>query len=120
MPQPISKGGCFCGQVRYRGSVAPLHSTVCHCESCRRAAGAQSVAWITLPASAFEWTAASPVQFESSPGVWRTFCGQCGTSLTYTHRDRPGEIDVTTASLDDPETFPPTREVFAEHKLSWT
>ena len=114
------EGGCFCGAIRYRAGGKPLHSTVCHCESCRKACGAQSVAWITVPAGAFSWTQGEPFRFHSSPGVARTFCGRCGTSLTYAHENRPGEIDLTTGSLDDPEAFPPTEQVFAEMKLSWT
>jgi hypothetical protein len=113
------EGGCFCGQVRYRATGELLHSTVCHCADCRRAAGAQAVAWITVPVESFSFTAGEPVRFGSSPPVVRTFCGRCGTSLTYQHDDRPNEIDITTGSLDDPEAFPPTKQVFEEQKLSW-
>jgi hypothetical protein len=28
-------------------------------------------------------------------------------------------IDVTTATLDHPEQFPPTREIWIEHKVPW-
>jgi hypothetical protein len=114
------EGGCYCGEVRYRFRGAPLHSTVCHCVDCRRAAGAQSVAWVTAPAAAFGWTKGEPARFRSSPPVERTFCGRCGASLTYTHSRRANDIDITTATLDDPEAFPPTKDVFAEQKLSWT
>ena len=57
--------------------------------------------------------------FESSPGVERGFCARCGTSLTYRRANRPGLFDVTTASLDDPEAFPPTKEIWVEERLSW-
>ena len=30
-----------------------------------------------------------------------------------------GTIDVTTATLDAPETFPPSREIWLEHRLAW-
>ena len=113
------QGGCFCGEVRYRSAAEPIHSTICHCGDCRRAAGAQSVAWVTFRREAFSFTAGQPVRFKSSPPVIRTFCGRCGTSLTYERDDRPGEIDVTTGSLADPEAFPPTQHVFSEQKLSW-
>jgi hypothetical protein len=114
------EGGCYCGEVRYRLSKEPRSSVVCHCADCRRASGAQSVAWVTVPVEAFEWTAGEPARFASSPPVERTFCGRCGTSLTYTHTNRAKDIDITTASLDDPEAFPPTKAVFADRKLSWT
>jgi len=78
-----------------------------------------AVAWVTFPAERFAWVRGTPAEFASSPGVRRTFCGRCGTSLTYRSDERADEIDVTTASLDDPEAFPPEKEVFAEQKLSW-
>jgi hypothetical protein len=56
---------------------------------------------------------------ESSPGVERGFCGQCGTSLTYTRANRPGFFDVTTASLDDPNAIPPAKEIWTSQRLSW-
>jgi hypothetical protein len=111
------EGGCLCGAVRYRIDVAPLEAAICHCATCRRAAGAQSVAWATVPGPAFAWTAGRPAEFASSPGVVRTHCAACGTSLTW--RSDPESIDVTLASLDDPEAVPPAREVWLSHRLSW-
>jgi hypothetical protein len=113
------EGGCFCGAVRYRATLPPRISTICHCADCRRSAGAQSVAWVTFPAASFAWVGEAPAEHASSPGVLRTFCGACGTSLTYRSDERPEEIDVTTASLDDPEAYPPSKHVFPEQKLSW-
>jgi hypothetical protein len=57
--------------------------------------------------------------FESSPGVERGFCARCGTSLTYRRANRPGLFDITAASLDDPESFPPAKEIWTEERLSW-
>jgi hypothetical protein len=113
------QGGCYCGAVRYQVSERPRISTVCHCEDCRRACGAQSVAWVTFAAGCFSFVNGEPDRFRSSPPVVRTFCGRCGTSLTYQSEERAHEIDVTTVSLDDPEAFPPTKQVFEEQKLAW-
>ena len=112
-------GGCACGAVRYRASQPPRVSTVCHCVDCRRACGAQSVAWVTVPAAGFSFVQGEPGRFRSSSAAERTFCGRCGTSLTYVSDERAHEVDITTASLDDPEAFPPTKQVFREQKLSW-
>ena len=113
------EGGCMCGAVRYRAGQPPRISTICHCEDCRKSAGAQSVAWVTFPFQSFAFVRGEPLEYRSSPPVVRTFCGRCGTSLTYRSDERAEEIDVTTASLDDPEAFPPSKDVFAEQKLSW-
>lgn len=115
----VIEGGCLCGAVRYRLSGAAQATSNCHCDSCRRASGAPSVAWVVVRAADFAIVTGAPVGFRSSPPVVRTFCGKCGTPLTYRHDDSPGTIDVTTASLDSPERFPPTREIWLQHKIPW-
>jgi hypothetical protein len=113
------EGGCLCGTVRYRLTGEPLFATLCHCRSCRLAAGAPSLAWVILRADEFTVTSGSPVPFQSSPDAIRTFCGTCGTSLTYQRTARQDLIDVTTISLDNPDEFPPDREIWVESKVSW-
>lgn len=113
-------GGCLCGGVRYRTVGRPLACSVCHCVSCRGATGAQSVAWLVFPAGRFSFVSGAPTEHRSSAAVSRTFCAACGTTLTYQHDDdQNGSIDVTAASLDDPELFPPTRHIWLEDRLSW-
>jgi len=119
MAQILITGGCYCGAVRFRATQAPVHQTNCHCANCRRAVGAQSVAWITVNAANFRFEKGTPRKYRTDTGAWRTFCGACGTSLTYARDTRPGEIDITTGSLDRPEDFPPTKDFFIEERLPW-
>lgn len=116
MHEPLD-GGCLCGATRYRVRGPALSVSVCHCATCRRAAGAQSVAWGVFPAAAFAFMGTDPARFASSPGITRTHCAACGTSLTF-QRD-PASIDVTLASLDRPEDLVPTEECWLSHRLSW-
>ncbi len=113
------EGGCLCAAIRYRITGATLAQSRCHCRSCRLAAGAPSVAWIVVRYRDFEIVSGRPSGFRSSPPVVRTFCGACGAPLTYRHDDSLDTIDVTTATLDHPEQFPPTREIWIEHKIPW-
>lgn len=115
----ISEGGCLCREVRYRLAGSPLFSVVCHCVSCRRASGAPTVAWLTVDRANFEILAGEPQAFRSSQGVLRRFCGLCGSPITYETDASRDTIDVTAASLDDPNRFPPTREVWLSHKVPW-
>src|SRR5205809_4493030 len=100
-------GGCYCGEVRFSASPGVRVRTNCHFGNCRRAAGAQAVAWITVKRSDFQFVKGRPRRYQTETGAWRTFCDQCGTSLTYEHDKRPDEIDITTGSLDHPEDLPP-------------
>ena len=112
-------GGCLCHSIRYRIAGVPLAQSRCHCRSCRLAAGAPSVAWTVVKRTDFAFTNGDPMRFRSSPSVIRTFCGRCGTPLTYQHDDSPETIDITTATIDQPARFPPTREVWVDHKIAW-
>lgn len=113
------EGGCFCGAVRYRAEGAVTHETLCHCTLCRRTSGAPCVAWFTVPAAGLRFTAGEPARFASSDHGTRGFCRECGTSLSFASSRSPDEIDLTTASLDDPERLPPADHTFARSKLSW-
>ena len=112
-------GGCLCGAVRYRVSGPPQATSLCHCNSCRRSTGGPSLAWAIFAEQDVEIIDGALAVHISSPGVERGFCARCGTSLTYRRASRPGLFDVTTASLDDAEAFPPTKEIWTEERLSW-
>lgn len=112
-------GGCLCGAVRYRvdGTVDKL--CYCHCESCRRGAGAPMVAWGCFAQQRFVVTRGRLAEYRSSATVLRGFCANCGTSITYRNDKRPGEIDVTLATLDDPTAVEPAAHIGMDDKLSW-
>ena len=113
------EGGCLCGAVRYRAS-GPFHDrTICHCETCRRASGAPLVAWFSVPTGRFRWLGGTARSYQSSQRATRTFCPDCGTALTYQRVDRPEEIDVTIASLDQPATCLPEDHVWTARQLPW-
>jgi hypothetical protein len=112
-------GRCFCGAVRYQCG-APLDApTLCHCESCRTAAGAHAVAWITVAHETLVYTAGKPFEYCSSANVFRSFCANCGTPLTYRRNERAGEIDITLASLDQASEFAPADHIWMEDALPW-
>jgi hypothetical protein len=112
-------GGCRCGAIRFQIAGEPDRVVVCHCEDCRRSVGAQSVAWLVLDATQYTISSGRPVTHASSPEVVRTFCGSCGTSLTYSHSSFGERIDVTAASLDEPGRFPPTKTSFESERIEW-
>ncbi len=113
------QGGCFCGRTRYEVTGAPFHQTNCHCSICRRTTGAPFVAWFSVRPSEFRWLSGDPSHFRSSPKGTRSFCTHCGTQLTFQGDDYPDEIDITTCSLDHPQTVPPRDHTHASNKLQW-
>jgi hypothetical protein len=114
-----SEGGCLCGAIRYRASGQAYGITHCHCQTCRRASGAPFVTWAGFDADQFAYTRGEPIAYASSSHVVRTFCGQCGTPLTYRRLDLPSSIDITVGSMDAPEILKPEDHTWTESRLSW-
>ena len=76
-------GGCLCGAVRYEVIGDPFSVIHCHCLSCRRHTGAAVVTFAGFKQDQIRFTTGERRIYESSPGVGRAFCGQCGTPLTW-------------------------------------
>lgn len=112
-------GGCFCRFVRYRIDARPFHETNCHCLVCRGTSGAPYLTWFTVPRRSLSLLSGVPTSFASSERGSRTFCPRCGTQLTFSSRDLPDEIDVTTCSLDTPEAVPPRDDTYFASKVPW-
>lgn len=123
MNKGIATGKCVCGQIRYQASGQPVWIAGCCCRDCARATGTPYVVWVGFPVGAVRFADKAPVVAETSEGVLRGFCGQCGTSLTY---GRDPKFDVTdpllylsATTLDYPNLFPPTEVVWYSQKPSW-
>ena len=112
------QGRCLCGAVSYRFRGQPYHVTHCHCASCRKASGAPFVTWFTVRSIDLQWQGELRL-YHSSLGVKRGFCPQCGTTLSYRHEGSPDEIDITAATLDQPELLMPEDHTWADQMLLW-
>lgn len=112
-------GSCLCRVTTwsYRGEAS--WSCYCHCDDCRRNCAAPVVAWLGVPLAAFRWTGALPQSKESSPGVHRHFCGECGSPMGFEAAHYPDGMHLYAASLDDPQAFQPTFHVNYKSKLDW-
>lgn len=112
-------GGCLCGAVRYRVRGAPLWVAHCHCQSCRRATASVMATYAGYAGDRFAVERGEPARFSSSLGVTRSFCGQCGSPLTYESERWPGEVHIFLCTLDEPESLAPQAHVHVAERLSW-
>ena len=119
MSDPVYSGRCFCGQVRFELAGEPAFACHCHCESCRRAAGAAFVTWVTFELDGFVLTSGAIAEFRSSPGVRRGHCAACGTTITYAQDKRPEEIDIAVSTLDTTTGIEPEAHIWVEDKVPW-
>jgi hypothetical protein len=113
------RGHCFCNAIQFEVEGPEKFACFCYCESCQRAAGAPVVAWATYQKASFEIVAGSMHWRESSPGVTRGHCAQCGTSISYENVKRPGEIDIVLNALDDPASPKLLAHIWTEDKPAW-
>lgn len=114
-----AKGRCHCGAISYSVSGAPEHHALCHCSDCRRASGAPAVSWALFARDAVT-IAGAPLVYASSEHARRHFCGACGTSLFYTNEAIfPGQIDVQSATLDDPGILPLQAQIQTAERVAW-
>lgn len=113
--------GCMCGTVRYKVIRKPFAVVHCRCSSCRRHTGAPIMPPVGLKKDQVRFTAGEHRIYESSPGVGRAFCGECGTPLTW--EGNGGElgplIELHISTFDDPSAFVPQLHRHHNERLPW-
>jgi hypothetical protein len=77
------------------------------------------MAWGTFERARFELLSGELREFESSRKAIRGGCAACGTAITYKPTARGNEIDVSLATLDDPNLLAPAMHIWTSHKLAW-
>ncbi|KRW61090.1 GFA family protein [Pseudomonas sp. TTU2014-080ASC] len=103
-------GGCLCGRVRYVASGRPFRVGLCHCLDCRKHHGALFHASAIFPDSAVSITG------ETRDYAGRYFCPNCGSSVFGRVAD---EVEINLGSLDAPDQFQPTYELWTVRRESW-
>lgn len=112
-------GGCLCGALRYRIDGPLVDAGYCHCRVCQHASGAPVVAWFTIEAKHFAWSAGRPRVFRSSTVYQRESCTVCGSQLVFRRSVDPRYVDVTVASLDEPAGVAPEYHIWRMSRLPW-
>ena len=113
------EGRCLCSAVRFEWTAKPDWACICHCDSCRRAHNADYGSFFGVNDANWRWPGAEPKLYESSPGVRRYFCGDCGSPMAAAADKFPGETHFYAASLTNPRDFRPTFEVHVSERLPW-
>lgn len=115
---PVATGGCQCGGVRYALLAEPTSPSVCHCRMCQKATGSPFLASAVVQARDLAWTRGAPARFRSSAAAERAFCPACGTPLAFIPVGGT-TIEITIASLDQPQRVTPVRQIGTEALLAW-
>ena len=109
-------GGCQCGAVRFRAASLLDNPHVCHCRMCQKATGGFFAALVGVANEDLTWTRGTPAVFNSSAGIERGFCRDCGTPLFF-HRVGGAHYSLTIGAFDIPAAIPLRFEYGTEAKL---
>ena len=115
------EGSCLCNAVRYQinGKLGP--AMMCHCSKCRKASGSAYATNATVKLSDFHLLGGEQqlTEFESTPGVFRAFCNQCGSPLFSRREATPDFIRIRMGTLDTPIDIKPVAHIFVSSKADW-
>jgi len=117
MSEPIHKGGCLCGQLRFEAKGAPSRVALCHCEMCRKHTGAPFVALAVYPTNSVTIIGGT-YGYRSSERIDRRGCSQCKAPI-YIVSEESDEVEIYTGAMDDPKPFSPDYEIFNVHRPEW-
>ena len=116
--QPVTTGGCLCGEIRFQVMGKDVGSAYCHCRMCQRFSGAPVSAGTGFLSNDVRVIQGEPKIFVSSTIAERAFCPTCGSSLWMRYSAREW-IFVKTLCLDNPEDFAPTTHFCIESQMPW-
>jgi hypothetical protein len=116
------KGGCLCGAVRYQCSAEPVWSGNCHCRDCQRISGGGYVSTFFVPEDSVAIT--GEVKYfdkngDSGHRVRRGFCPSCGSQVFGKPEIVPGVLGIRAGSLDNPELYHPTMDIYTASAQPW-
>jgi len=103
-------GGCLCGNVRFVATGRPNRVGLCHCLDCRKYHGSLFHASAIFPEDAVR------IEGKTRDYAGRFFCPDCGSSVFGRTGD---EVEVNLGSLDAPDQFIPTYELWTARRESW-
>jgi hypothetical protein len=115
----MAKASCLCGAVKWEMTGPFKWTSHCHCSRCRKSHGTAYATYVLGPANQYRLLAGAEhvVKWESMPGFYRCFCGQCGSVV-------PGEpygddMFVPAGNFEEDAGVVPKAHIFAASKAPW-
>lgn len=110
-------GSCHCGKITVESDISSDKGIVkCHCRDCQKHLG-NFAPWVVC--QKIDTQIMGPIgKYQSSEGVYRLFCTDCGASLA--KKPDTGEVIVIAAGIfDQPLQLEVIDEIFTEAKQPW-
>jgi len=116
----LHKGSCLCGVIQYEVDGEVGAPGFCHCTMCQKEHGAPFGVYSAVKWEDFKITSGEEelAAYDSSPGIKRTFCRTCGSTLQFV-RVESEHFGLATNSLDTPFDTAPDEQIFTADKAAW-
>jgi hypothetical protein len=122
MPDEL-RGGCACGQIRYRMTSLPLVVHCCHCRDCQRQTGSAFVLNALIETDRVERPSGETALFRMPTDSGRPHdvarCPGCGTAVWSHYGGLQVLSFVRAGTLDDPSALQPDVHIYTRSKLPW-
>ena len=112
-------GRCYCGTSRLSANEPPTSVAYCHCADCRRITGAPVAAFAEFNESAVTFEPGAGSSVSINPGVVRTFCSNCGSTLSGRYDYLPGRVYIAVGLLDQANDYVPQLHAHAGERIQW-
>ena len=113
-------GGCRCDRVRIQVTQAPILTTACHCNGCRKMASSAFSLSAMFRAATFEVTKGEvAIGGLHGPDLHHGFCAYCMTWMFTRLSFAPHLVNVRATMFDDHAWFAPFVETYTKTKLPW-
>lgn len=117
------RGQCLCGAVKYEVDAFSPRMAHCHCSMCRKFHGSAFATYGEVKSSDFRWLQGEYdlEAYTADNGTTRRFCRICGSSMTFSSSNYPGDIvEIALGTLDSNLDMSPDAHIFVGSKASWS
>ena len=113
------EGGCMCGEIRMRISLAPLITMACHCKGCQKLSASAFSLSALIPANGFEVSKGEPIVGALHGENPYMYCPRCLNWLYTRLAGVNAFVNVRPTLFDAPEWATPFIESKVAEKLLW-
>ena len=116
------RGSCLCGEIRFEVDTFAPHTGNCHCSMCRKFHGAAYATIAEAQRDHFRWTSGEDLLkgYTASNGTTRSFCANCGSSLTFASPNAdPDLVEIALGCFDDEVPVTPDAHIFVASGAKW-
>ena len=113
-------GACLCGGITFSVNGFSTEVANCHCTMCRKFHGAAFGTLVSV--YGLKWLSGTELikEFIAANGTTRTFCRECGSSISFLSKGaNASEIEMAIALFDTDIPVKVDAQIFTQNKANW-